>query len=478
MNKTDIFKSREQFEAFIPQRIRELTRGGDVLDASRLNAYPRDLVKAGAKEILPGRLSADQEACAMDFILDGGLLLQFLFAGAATRAAGILKGGSKYSFSLHSFLESAQSVLDKCRKEIMQDISAQEKDKVVSEITALEKGLKEFQDKDLVSASIGARQIIQYRLMLDILAQQRNRNMADVLKNIYFLVHINEDSSEHIREDFVRNDFFGFLKENVIFIVQQNFEGYVFHGREIEKVQGLSRPFGHGYNLVQTVVPGTGFIQKSQGSVRAIDESPLSYICTCSGRQDLIMANANVDDLTKLTYLILDLDRVHHAMKCLLENGVDVLVEGVWNKKGQKGGSWVRDVDKEKDILVEGLQLKTSRFNHLFMDEAGNKLDVSHMPLLNKMSNFYRVNSLRKWLPVHGLPHYLDIRSNVLFLESITGDITQISEIISEAFVKIDPHTKEPEAIKTFKGVNDVCHVLQVMEEQDKDTGFVRLAQI
>ena len=91
------------------------------------------------------------------------------------------------------------------------------------------------------------------------------------------------------------------------------------------------------------------------------------------------------------------------------------------------------------------------------------------------MSNYYKIDSLLEWLPLKGLPNYIDIRKGVLFLESITGDVTQILEIKTEAFVKITPETNSPEEIKTFKSVKDVWQVLYAMEEQEKDPDFIRL---
>ncbi|MCK5706104.1 MAG: hypothetical protein KAI43_00520 [Candidatus Aureabacteria bacterium] len=472
MEQINAFLNRSTFEKFIPERIMELTKNGEIFDLEEINSYPYDLEKADAHELIAGDTALSEKEQTIDFILEGGLVLQFLFAGAATRAAEILKGGSKYSFDSFTFKENAENVLLSCMEELKGLTDEKEKADLQKEINAIEKGLKEFSDKKLIDITLGARQIFQYRLVLERFAKKRGKNIDDVIKNIFFIVHINENSKDLILDDFISNNYFGFLKENIIFIIQDSFCGHVFKDGVLRRVDDFIRPFGHGYTIMQTAMPQIGSIVNEHDELVKIEKSPLGHIRSNSKKRDIIMANSNIDDLTKLTSFIVDIERINFAKKCLLDEDFDVLVEGVWNVKGQKGGSWLKDKESGKKMLVEGLCLKTKRFEELFTDSSGEKRDVKDLPLLNKMSNYYKVDSLLKWLPVKGIPNYLDIRKGVLFLESITGDITQIKEMRSQAFVKIDPYQKKPEEIKTFKGVKDVHQVLCAMEDQEKDIEF------
>ena len=475
MKQMEAYKTKEKYEAYIPERIIELTRGGEVFDPFVINAYPNDLERADASKVISGKTPDDKIEGSMDFILDGRLVMQFLFAGAATRAADILEGSSKYSFNSRTFNRNAKDVLSKLRKDLEEAKTNEDKNNIEKEINIIEKACRDFSKKPLLPVTLGARDICQYRLALESMSVKRGRDIEEVLKNILFIVHINKDSKDFILDDFSKNSFFGFPRENVVFIVQDNFCGHVFKNKKLSRVEDFTRPFGHGYALMQTVTPSSGFVVKDRFNCQIIEKSPLEYIRSLSQKSDMIMANVNVDDLTKLTSLVLDMDRISFAIDCFFEKENDVLIEGVWNIKGQKGGSWLKDKKTGKNILVEGLCLKTKRFDHLFSYESGYTKEIDELPLLNKMSNYYKIDSLLEWLPLRGLPNYIDIRKGFLFLESITGDVTQVLEIKAEAFVKIDSDTNSPEEIKTFKSVKDVYQVLSAMEEQEKDPAFIKL---
>ncbi len=475
ISQKEAYKSRENFEKYIPQRIDEITKNGKILDPKIVNEYPNPLERANADNLFSGNISAESQKDSIKFILNGGVLYQFLFAGAATRAAEILKGGAKYSFNIEMFNKNVMSLIDRKKSELIKERDDKELLKIKREIQVLEKSAKEFQNKKMVSLCLGAREICQYRVMLEKFSLKLGIDINKVLDNIYFIVHISELSRDYILNDFYKHKFFGFKRENIIFIVQDTFYGYVYDNGKLKEVRKFKRPFGHGYTLMQTVMPGSGFLFLGEGEIKKIDESPLEYVMNKSGGRAKLMANVNIDDLTKLTPLITDEERINYAVKELLEKDYDVVVEGVWNKKGQKGGSWVRDIKKNKNLLVEGLCLKTDKFKGLFEYENGEKKKLEEMPLLNKMSNFYKISSLLTYLPENGLPNYLDIREEILFLESITGDVTHINEIKSKAFVKINNETNEPEEIKTFKDVSDVYLTLHFMAEQEKDEDFVKI---
>ncbi|MBN1521999.1 MAG: hypothetical protein JW928_05645 [Candidatus Aureabacteria bacterium] len=477
MKQSEAYLNRQNFEAYIPQRILELTKGGKVLDADVVNAYPNDLEKADARELLSGNLTSRERERAVDLLLDGKMVFQFLFAGAATRAAGILKGGAKYSFSIDSFRDNVDKVVSLNKEKLKSGAGKEEKKNLEEEISSLERSRKDFEKRSLIPLCLGAREVCQLRLMLERFSSEKGRAIQDVLNNIFFFVHINEQSKDFILQDFLKHRFFGFHRDHIIFIIQDAFCGYVFKGDDLKRVEGRSRPFGHGYTLMQTVTPGSGFILRGADDVCFIKESPLQYVSDASKGKALLMNNVNIDDLTKLTDLVADTERISFSMQCLLEGDADVLVEGVWNTKGQKGGSWLKDTVSGKKILVEGMCLKTSRFQKLFIGEGGGRKDISLMPLLNKMSNTYKIEPLLKYLPEAGLSNYLDRRDGVFFLESVTGDVTQITNIRSEAFVKIDSQTQRPEEIQTFKSVRDVYLTLESMQKQDSNTDFSSLAE-
>ena len=161
MNNSEAFQSKEKFALFIPERIAELTENGKLLDADRINAYPHDLEKAEAGLLVSGETADEKREQAMDFILEGKLIYQFLFAGAATRAAEILKGGSKYSFNSLSFEENAPSLLAKYEQEIKEEKNVSKKSEIEKEIAALKRGLNEFSGKDPLPVCLGAREILK-----------------------------------------------------------------------------------------------------------------------------------------------------------------------------------------------------------------------------------------------------------------------------------------------------------------------------
>jgi hypothetical protein len=449
---------RELFNKFVQEHLKFITSNGSVLDPATVNKYPNPLQKA-EPDILESSASTEIQKEVTRWLLDGNLVLQFLFAGVATRAQDLMTRYPKY------FLTPALARYG------IQSILPEEKDPRRRQI--MEQTLHFLDAHPVQNISLGARQLWQYQAGLRSLARASDASFHAVLKKIHILVHVNEETAEDILGSFRDHRFFGFYEENIIFIEQQNFPGHIFKNRELVAAPEVKRPFGHGFTLSQVVTPNTGY-NHVNGRKVLLKKSPLEHVRSRLGSAHVIVMNVNVDDLTKLSPQFLSPDRLHYAFHQIRKGRADVVVEVVRNLKGQKGGSWVEDTETGQAFLVEGLALKSPEGEALFRTVAGQPLPQESMPFLNKMANAYKADALIRHLKNKLLPHYLDLRQDLLFMESITGDITQKEGLHTCAFAIVDDQGN-PEPIRTFKSAEDILETFQAMSEQDaqwKQAGF------
>ena len=459
------------------------------LSTEEANEYPGKIGRSpNVHKLAPefNEHSNDAKDAAM-FALEGNIINQCIYAGSATRAAKLLGGSSKFMFDPSA----------------VEGMNPEEFDPEIAEIVREAKKLDYIES--LKALSLGARMFIQYRATLEKLAKKHDYDPAKAVENAKFIVHINDQSTETILGEFERYHFFGFNPENIVFVIQPTFEGYILdEAGNLTKYSkdarpnhtSWKRPFGHGYTLMQIVMPNQGFIVK-EGVPIDIALSPLQYFRGRSPDVSLV-ANRPIEDLTKLTDDTINLQKLSTILK-LRSEGHLVVAELVDNATGQKGASWNNSPDNpDISFLVETLQIKnkllvreiaTGEYFYIskdmldqniyeqITDEAEQKRIFKEYFPMNKNANAYDIDGLIEHLTKQPLRNYLDIREDedtdgrpVLFMESITGDVTQIAELDPAAI------NNPGEAITAFKKPEDLEKTLRYMHEQDQDRDFVRVA--
>ncbi|MFH0731489.1 MAG: radical SAM protein [Candidatus Omnitrophota bacterium] len=465
----EVFKSKQAFERFMPQELKRLLRGHeqDPLSfnlADKVNEYPGIL---GESENVHKVIKVNEEhiADAAKFVLEGNIINQCIYAGLGTRALNVLDKKPKFMF----------------------DPAAT--------------------DGSLLPISLGARMFIQYRATLEKIAKEYSYDVNKALNNAKFIVHVNELSGDDIVQEFEKYNFFGFNPENILFIIQPAFEGYIADGKGglikyTKQVRGTQnswkRPLGHGYTLMQLVMQNQGFIIRN-GLKIAIKEAPLEYFINRSPEVSLV-ANRAIEDLTKLTDDTINLDKLALRLK-LHRQGHGVVVELHDNVDGIKGAYWYYDIKRpDAPFLIEKFQTKNKLFVYSksenayyyasesdFDDSKYEKItqkDLSFVDTmamefsnLNKNSDSYDINTLLKYLRQKPLPMHLDILKDkeaggraVMFMKSVAGDITKIPGINPAAI-------KSPiEAAAGFKTPYDINRVLDFTRKQDENRDFARIA--
>ncbi|MCM8827566.1 MAG: hypothetical protein NC904_08655, partial [Candidatus Omnitrophica bacterium] len=542
------YTSKENFESYIPFRLKELTQDGTEFNASKVNSYPNSLRAAQRVSLDEFRNSSEFEGWlskAKLLVLSGGLVFQFLFAGAATRAAAILGGGAKYFFNPYEIMRKdlnqmpGRKVEDRLSKDQREKLNEKIQKAKYDAESLVKEGLhntynlteKELDDyvtylflkllqdkypqfKEISDLTLGARLLFALRLQLEELARQEEGVLPnEVLSQAKLIIHVNDLTYQDVIAEFRKYNFFGFNPENILFIIQHTFQGYT-QEFELHQRPQFRRPFGHGYTLMQTVHKGHSLRVLKNDTLKELEQSALGYFFSQyqSAQENnpklkdltLIMHNTNVDDLIKL-FTPIDLDRLAFVLY-LMSKGHNVVIETVRNEKGQKGGSWVEDLVTERKMLVEGVNLKyhelvynmqVQEYQLVRKDQIDpkihriipEKIEDEENPEytkffresigLNRMANYYKVKALLEYLPLYGLPNWLDVREDkeleerpqVLFMESITGDITQIPEMKPIAFQETDA------VISTFKSTYDAIQTASEMLRQETRKDFLKLIE-
>ena len=143
-------------------------------------------------------------------------------------------------------------------------------------------------------------------------------------------------------------------------------------------------------------------------------------------------------------------------------------VELVGNPTGQKGGNWVHRRATDHHFLVEGMNAKAGDWPEFLEKNRGAPY--------NAFRNAYDAAGLRRILIDRELPGHLRVRrldggGLGLYLESVTGDVTQAPESRAAAF-RLHP----AEVIHDLKELKDLPEGIAFAAAQDADEDFRRAA--
>ena len=352
---------------------------------------------------------------AQTLVLRGKYVPQFIFAGAATR----LGRGAMYPLDIWEIADEMDLKAD---------------------------------NLETNTYGMGPRQILVYRIALEKLAQELNMDADEVLKNQTIVVNTNGDIHDDVISDFKENDFYGFNPQNVYFVKQPVLQGYsLVEGKVVLDETSKALPYGHGYNIMQ-MREGNQATQYIDGQEVIVSDSVLSKL-----DDDSVIGTHRINDLTRFTTQgVLDLDKLAYGMY-LHDQGHNIVGELVANPGGQKGGNTVRDVKTGKSFLLETSNTKASAGLTAKIDKAGE----AGAPY-NAFRLLYQVGELKKLIQTD-LPYNLRSKNGNLYLEAVTGDITQLPDADAVFF------RQEGELIHDFKQQKNVPDAVDFLTQSDKD---------
>jgi len=291
---------------------------------------------------------------AEQVVLNGEFFWEHAAAGEATR----LGLGTKYLLNLGEF--SIDKIIELRKKEIQDDNKNDPATaaRLIAELTA-ENLLKQMgcDTRDLIPISLGTRHMIQMAFDLTRLANKYCKSPKDVMKKQRLLMILNESTADKIIDEFMRYNYFGFERKNVLFMIQKS-----FHGIDLKKGEPFydmshdkhKRLHNHGQMVMQKTHDNAIFYIDDDTSEHYLKSSEFEKILEST--KDMV--SYNIEDLDYLTNSI-----DWHSLALSLElakQGYGMTMEIVAQNpiKPQKGGACFWDDKKNRIVMIESNQLK------------------------------------------------------------------------------------------------------------------------
>ncbi len=454
-------KAGEKPLAALINEVNALRVNGELVNIADLVAEPGEVLS----ELDEKRLASRREEAAQKY-LDGQIVPDFIFAGAATR----LGLGSMYSVDIKQVVLEAigrESNLTPERKaSLRKNIDAAfTKDDVLdaqARDAFLDALRKEFDEAGLSDSQygMGPRQLIAYRKFLENLARDKGHKVKAVLDQAPIVIRINDSSLlPEVLEDLDRNDFYGFNRKNVYFVSVPVVSGFdLSEWKNLHMNRGSDQlPPGHGYILRQMNQPGTVFQLDAQGARQNLEGGLLSIL---EARGAEVLRAQRINDVSLWTEDVGSIDRIAYFLE-QMDKGVGVAIELVRNLKGQKGGSFFRDTKTGKRFLGETISMSTPSWVK-YTTEIGKQQTP-----YNAFRNIYGIRALKQTLEGLSLPYYLRAKDGRLYVELVTGDITGLMEgnQVVPFRIRLD------EDICDFKTVTDLIEAVQFVAKWEKFVG-------
>ncbi|MGM5482576.1 MAG: hypothetical protein ACQESF_03885 [Nanobdellota archaeon] len=378
-------------------------------------------------------ISENDHERAVEMIMSGRFFSEHTCAGEATR----LGLGTKYLINISKDLS-----VDKISR-----LMGEEKERYVSNATVIEQaGCK---PTTLFSLTLGTRHMLQFSFDIYNLAKKYNYNPERVLQRQKMLIVLNEDTAEKIINEFLDNNCFGFKRENIMFMIQRSYHGInIENGSFFYDKTTPKRLHNHGQMVMQQTLDDEIFYINSELGRQYLKSEEFGEVL--KGMDNKI--SFNIEDLEYLTGSI-DFDSLAFSSRRAKE-GYGMIMEIVSNnpENPQKGGMAAFDSELNKNVMIEGFQLKGIK-NH-------------EITYLNKNFNYYP-NPYRSWsmLKKHGLQMPIDIKGNYIYFQPVQGDI---NFLVKTDFFR----RKELKPIKSWKSPATTPLAINYMRKQDKQKGF------
>jgi hypothetical protein len=396
-----------------------------------INCYPHLSGLGDPRDVFDLACLADSKAQAWQVqnVLQGGVLWEHTCAGEATR----LNLGAKYLITppLHLTPHNLGRDADSSQPLAVKP-------------------------EQLSALSLGQRHMLQHAWNIWTLAKSSGYDPLWALANQYLLVTVNIASHSQILDDFIKTGFFGFKRQQVFFMVQQNFPGLQLdpqRGGFAVNPHAPRRLHNHGQMVMQTVMDKQLFYLDMSDNLQYIAWSDYQELL----RQKSDKVSFNIEDLD---YLIEPID-IPGLAAChnLGRQGCQMVMEVVMNDPSApiKGGACYYDSALGRNVMIESFQLqniKPEQITHL------NK-NVNHYP--NPVQAMSRLRQ-------SGISMPIAVKDNFLYFKPVQGDI---NFIVPCAFVQ--RHNLTP--IRSWKSGRNTPEALQYMWQQEQRPGFMAWAK-
>ena len=394
----------------------------------------------------PGNISILDKNCLTDSdyiraykcILEGRLFSEHAAAGEATR----LGLGAKYLINIAGELPV----------EKIAEIMIRERGSLVLPEEVLKKA--GCYPEKLLPLALGTRHMLQFSFDIYKLAKTYGYDPKEVLLRQKMLVVLNEATVDKIIREFMINNFFGFQRENVLFMAQKKYHGInLVDGRFIYDKNAPKRLHNHGQMVMQQTMDDQIFRVDKKG--RRTYLTSWEFGETLKEMDDKI--SYNIDDLG---YLIgsIDYDSLAFALK-KGKNGCRMTMEVVSNdpENPQKGGMAAFDSLLGRDVMIEAFQLKGIKDHEI--------------KYLNKNFNHYP-EPYESWsiLKERGLNMPVSVKNGYIYFQPVQGDI---NFLVSTEFFR----RKALKPIKAWKSPATTPLAIKNMRMQDRQKGFKEYAE-
>lgn len=383
-------------------------------------------------------LSAEDIEKAEKLILDGKFFSEHTAAGEATR----LGLGTKYLINIAEDLS-----LERISK-----IMGEEKGAFVSKEKIIEEA--GCSPEDILKLSMGTRHMLQFSFDIANLAKKHCMDPKSVLKKQKMLIILNKDTVDKVISEFVNCEFFGFSRDNVLFMVQQNFHGLnIKDGKFSYDRNAPRRLHNHGQMVMQQTLDNQIFMITDSGVKSYLKAEKFGEILKCMENK----ISYNIEDLEYLRSSI-DFESLAFALK-KSEDGYRMLMEVVANNPDnpQKGGMAAFDKKLERNVMIESFQLKGIKNEEIkFLNKNFN-----HYPKPYEYWNLLRNRGIN--MPV-------DVKNGFLYFQPVQGDI---NFLVNTDFFR----RKELKTIKSWKSPATTPLAMKFMKLQDLQEGFKDYAE-
>ena len=394
----------------------------------------------------PRNISILDENCLTDSdyiraykcILEGRLFSEHAAAGEATR----LGLGTKYLINI-----ARELPVERIAK-----IMTRERGSAVLPDEVLKKA--GCHPEKLLPLSLGTRHMLQFSFDIYKLAKTYGYNPKEVLLRQKMLVVLNEATIDKIIMEFMNNSFFGFNRENVLFMAQKAYNGINLMAAEfIYDKNAPERLHNHGQMVMQQTMDDQIFRIDKKGRRTYLASWEFGEIL--KEMDDKI--SYNIEDMGYLTGSI-DYDSLAFVLK-RGEHGCRMIMEVVNNNPEslQKGGMAAFDSLIGRDVMIEAFQLKGIK-NH-------------EIKYLNKNFNHYP-EPYESWsiLKEYGLNMHISVKNGYIYFQPVQGDI---NFLVSTEFFR----RKALKPIKAWKSPATTPLAIKNMHMQDKQKGFKEYAE-
>lgn len=437
LNLTDLAAYKESCLAIAQERLGSFSSIADIVEKQdELNAYqnlgrlsePKDIQILAEDSIKPDDMESAKRAA-----LDGRIFFEHTAAGEATR----LKLGTKFLIDVSRDLTveiMAEGISDELEKSVSPD-------EVRTNLSV--------EPAELIPLDLGSRHMLQLAFDLSRLAGEYGRDARNVLACQKNLLIMNEKTAQTIIDQAVEYNFYGFARENFLFMIQPAFHGInLVDGRFFFDENSPKRMHNHGQLVMQESMDNMIFRLNETGGREYLPSDEFGMIL--QGSLDKI--SYNIEDLG---YLTASMDWPSQALALILGNeGFRMVMEIVANNpdRPQKGGLAAWDEVLNRNVMIESFQLKG--------------IPNEDIKYLNKNFNHYtRPYDMWNALRERGLPMPISVKEGLLYFQPVQGDI---NFLVNTAFVQ----REKVKPIKAWKSAVNTPATVNAMREQDNQPGF------